>query len=60
MIGKIVLHYKILEKLKRDMAIKFLPRQIATKEDESRLLELFTHVRSAMFIAEIRAKRKTP
>ncbi len=46
-------------RLKREVAIKSLPRQIAASARDSRRPELFNSVRSAMFIAETQTKKKT-
>ncbi|MFQ5709122.1 MAG: serine/threonine-protein kinase, partial [bacterium] len=64
MIGKTILHYKILEKLgeggmgvvyqaedtklKRDVAIKFLPRQIAASEEERQRFKIEAQAAAAL------------
>jgi len=64
MIGKIILHYKIIEKLgeggmgvvykaedtklKREVAIKFLPRQIATSDEERERFKIEAQAAAAL------------
>ena len=64
MLGKTILHYKIIEKLgaggmgvvykaedtklKRDVAIKFLPRQIAVSDEERERFKLEAQAAAAL------------
>jgi len=68
MVGKTILHYKIIEKigeggmgvvykaedtkLKRDVAIKFLPRQVSASDEERERFKIEAQAAAAMKRAE--------